>query len=213
MLRALTVWQGAMKRRYAFLMVMVGIMALVALGVWGLRQLRPPVFHGQILQSSEPVADFALKAHTGQQVRLSDWRGRWVALYFGYTFCPDVCPTTLAQLAQARRRLGADAARVQVIMVTVDPERDTPERLAAYMSAFDPTFVGLTGTPAEIAAVAGPLGVYFARQEVKGAAGYLVDHTASVLLLDPEGRLRLIWPPNTSPELMAEDLSYFLRRG
>jgi protein SCO1/2 len=97
-------------------------------------------------------------------------------------------------------------------MVTVDPERDTPERLAAYVRAFDPSFVGLTGTPAAIAAVAGPLGVYFARQEVEGAAGYLVDHTASVLLLDPQGRLRLIWPPNTSPELMAEDLSYLLRR-
>jgi protein SCO1/2 len=201
-----------MKRSQAVLVVFLGILALVVLGVWALPRLRSPMFHGQIVSAGEPVADFTLTAHTGEPVRLSDWRGRWVALYFGYTFCPDVCPTTLAQLAQARRRLGAEAARVQVLMVTVDPERDTPERLAAYVRAFDPSFVGLTGTPAAIAAVAGPLGVYFARQEVEGAAGYLVDHTASVLLLDPQGRLRLIWPPNTSPELMAEDLSYLLRR-
>jgi protein SCO1/2 len=201
-----------MKWRYP--VVIVGAVVLVVvLGVWGLQRLRPPVFHGQIMQVGDPVADFTLTAHTGERVRLSDWRGRWVALYFGYTFCPDVCPTTLAQLAQMRRRLGAEAANVQVIMVTVDPERDTPERLAAYVRAFDPSFVGLTGTPAEIAAVAAPLGVYVARQEVEGAAGYLVDHTASILLLDPQGRLRLIWPPNTSPEFMAEDLTYLLRRG
>lgn len=193
--------------------LVLGLIGLALLGVFAFRQLRPPMFHGQIMQTGDPVADFTLTAHTGERVRLSDWRGRWVALYFGYTFCPDVCPTTLAQLAQARRQLGADAEKVQVIMVTVDPERDTPERLAAYVRAFDPTFVGLTGTPTEIAAVASPLGVYFARQEVGGASGYLVDHTASVLLLDPQGRLRLIWPPNTAPDFMAEDLAYFLRRG
>lgn len=193
--------------------LILGLIGLALVAVFAFQRLRPPVFHGQIMQAGDPVADFTLTAHTGERVRLSDWRGRWVALYFGYTFCPDVCPTTLAQLAQARRQLGAEAEKVQVIMVTVDPERDTPERLAAYVRAFDPTFVGLTGAPAEIAAAASPLGVYFARQEVGGASGYLVDHTASVLLLDPQGRLRLIWPFNTSPEFMAEDLAYFLRRG
>lgn len=202
---------NAMKRLLPVLVL--GLIGLALLGVFVLWQLRPPMFHGQIMQAGAPGTDFTLTAHTGERVRLSDWRGRWVALYFGYTFCPDVCPTTLAQLAQARRQLGADAEQVQVIMVTVDPERDTPERLAAYVRAFDPTFVGLTGTPAEIAAVASPLGIYFARQDVGGASGYLVDHTASVLLLDPQGRLRLIWPPNTSAEFMAEDLAYFLRRG
>lgn len=202
---------NAMKRLLPVLVL--GLIGLALLGAFAFRQLRPPMFHGQIMQAGDPVADFILTAHTGERVRLSDWRGRWVALYFGYTFCPDVCPTTLARLAQARRQLGADAEKVQIIMVTVDPERDTPERLAAYVRAFDPTFVGLTGTPAEIAAVASPLGIYFARQEVGGASGYLVDHTASVRLLDPQGRLRLIWPPNTTPDFMAEDLAYFLRRG
>lgn len=204
-----------MKRPRATLVIVfvTGIIALIVLGAWAWQRLRAPVFHGQVMPAGAPVVDFTLTAHTGEQVRLSDWRGRWVALYFGYTFCPDICPTTLAQLAQAQRRLGADASRVQVIMVTVDPERDTPERLAAYVSAFDPSFIGLIGTPNAIAAAAASLGVYFARQEVESAAGYLMDHTASVLLLDPEGRLRLIWPPNTSSEFMAEDLSYLLRRG
>ncbi|RME86098.1 MAG: SCO family protein [Caldilineae bacterium] len=165
-----------------------------------------------VMQTSEQNNDFTLTAHTGERVSLADFRGKYVILYFGYTFCPDVCPTTMAQLAQAMKLLDAPKAeRVQVLFVSVDPERDTPERLAQYVPAFDPTFIGLTGTPDEIAAAATPMGIYYAKNEVGGASGYLVDHTASVMVLDEEGRVRLIWPYGTTAAEMAEDLDHLLR--
>ncbi|NUQ38875.1 MAG: SCO family protein [Caldilineales bacterium] len=177
-----------------------------------LPRVQPPTFHGMILQTSQPVTDFTLTAHTGERVNLSDFRGKWVVLYFGYTFCPDVCPLTLADLARALRLLEeGKAARVQVLMVSVDPERDTPQRLAAYAPAFHPTFLGLTGSEEELAAAATPLGIYYARQPVEGASGYLVDHTASVTVLDDQGRVRLLWPFGISAEMMAEDLGGLVR--
>ncbi len=172
--------------------------------------VKPYEFHGMVLQPSDPV-DFTLTAHTGEKVSLSDFRGKYVILYFGYTFCPDVCPLTLAELSQAMKILGDKAENVQVIMVTVDPERDTPERLANYVPSFHPSFIGLTGSLDEIAKAATPLGIFYAKNEVEGASGYLMDHTASVTLLDPEGRVRLIWPFGTPPEDVAADLEYMMR--
>ena len=174
--------------------------------------MQPRVFHGMILQATAPAADFTLTAHTGEQVSLSDFRGKWVVLYFGYTFCPDVCPLTLADLARAMRLLDAKQAdRVQVVMISVDPERDTPQRLAQYVPVFHPAFLGLTGSEEALAAAATPFGIYYARQEVGGASGYLVDHTASVTVLDDQGRVRLIWPFGVSAEMMAEDLRGLVR--
>ena len=108
------------------------------------------------------------------------------------------------------RELGDDADDVQVIMISVDPERDTPERLGEYVRYFHPDFIGLTGTEDEISQAATPLGIYFAKQEVEGASGYLMDHTATVLLIDKDGLARLIWPYGTSGEDMAADVRYFL---
>ena len=191
------------------------IVALIALAVIALAaivvvpRLRPHVFHGQVLQSQDPV-DFSLTAHTGERVALSDFRGKHAVIYFGYTYCPDVCPTTLARLNLTLTLLDDKADDVQVLMVSVDPERDTPEKLAPYMAAFNPTFLGLTGSEQEVLQAATPFGVYFAKNEVEGQSGYLVDHTASVMVVDPAGRVKLIWPPNTSPEFMAEDLEYMI---
>lgn len=194
---------------------MFGLTALLvlALGGWlGAPRLRPYVFHGMVMQSPQPAADFTLTGHMGQPVSLSDFRGQLVLLYFGYATCPDVCPTTLADLHRARQALGKRADEVQVLMVTVDPERDTVEVLADYMPHFDPSFVGLTGTPEQIAEIATYYGIYYERQESDSALGYLVDHTATVMLIDRDGYLRVVYPFGTQSEEIAADLEYVLKR-
>jgi protein SCO1/2 len=136
-----------------------------------------------------------------------------VALGFGYTFCPDVCPTTLAELAQLRRRLGAAGKDFQVVYVTVDPERDTAPRLREYLSAFDPTFVGATGSVAQMAAVREAYGVFAEKKAGAHPAAYLVHHSASVYLIDPAGRLREMIPfGGRSLEDMAHDVRLLLAK-
>ncbi len=176
-------------------------------GMW----LRPYSYHGLLMQSTEPPGDFTLIDHNGNRMHLSDYEGKWVILYYGYTFCPDVCPTTMLQLGRMMPLLGKKADDVQVFMISVDPERDTPERLKEYVTYFHPSFIGLTGTPEEIADAAAPFGIYYKKQEVEGASGYLMDHTASVTVLGPDGRVRLIWPYGTTSEEMAEDLLHLMR--
>ena len=172
--------------------------------------LRPYAFHGTLIQSPDPVPDFTLLGHLGQSVSLSDFRGQLVVLYFGYTVCPDVCPTTLAELRQARAALGQNADQVQVLMVTVDPGRDTVEVLADYVTHFDPTFIGLTGTPDEIAAVATYYGIFYEKREEDSALGYLVDHTATQMVIDREGHLKVVYPFGAEAEDIAADLEYMI---
>src|SRR5690606_23946565 len=192
-----------------------------------------PQYHGTLLDPPLPAHDFTLQSADGP-VRLEDLRGDYVAVFFGSTSGPDVCPMTRARLATALRALGPDAQGMRVVMITVDPERDTPERLAQYTAAFGPEFIGLTGTPDEIASVAARFGIFYARAgaepagatatadepaggaEAAGgaaetAAGYLVDHSATVTVLDPEGRPRLIWSPTLGAEELAEDMRTLLR--
>jgi protein SCO1 len=187
------------------------VIAVAALSAIGFMLLRPYQYHGLLLESPKPATNFTLTAAGGKQVSLSDFRGKTVALYFGYTFCPDVCPTTLADLAKAARKLGKKADNLQVVMVTVDPERDTPERLAEYMAYFNPTFVGLSGTVDQIAAAATAFGIYYQKHEGTAASGYLVDHTATISVLDREGRVKLVWPFGTMWEDMAADLAHLLK--
>ena len=167
------------------------------------------VFHG-ITTEAPQAAEFALTAHNGARVRLHDFRGKMVLLYFGYTNCPGICPTTLAEINQTLKALGRSAARVQVMMVTVDPERDTPARLATYMPHFNPTFLGLTGTPQEVAAVAAQYGIYAKKTEETGRGDYLVDHTSMVIVIDPGGRVRLLFPFGTTVDDMTSDLNHLL---
>jgi protein SCO1/2 len=193
-------------------MLALGVGVVLALvGWWGMPQVRPHVFHGMVIQSPQPASDFTLTAHTGERVRLSDFRGQVVLLFFGYTHCPDVCPATLAKVARALELLGPQAKHVRPVLISVDPQRDTPQRLAKYVTLFGPSFVGLTGTPEEIMAVATAFGIYYAKQEGTAASGYLVDHTATVTVVDPQGRVRLVFPFDTTAEEMAEDLAYLLR--
>jgi protein SCO1/2 len=171
-----------------------------------------PEFHGTVVQSTEPVDDFTLTGSSGQRVRLHDFRDQVVLLYFGYTYCPDVCPATMAELSKAMKELNSkDREKVQVLMITVDPERDTPEVLGQYLSHFDPSFLGLTGTDEEIAAAAEAFGIYYRKRDGTAETGYMVDHTATVAAVDKDGSLRLIYSFNTPGEDIAADLKRLAR--
>jgi len=170
-------------------------------------------FRSGVLEPPRPAPDFTLRTPAGAEFRLARHRGDVVALTFGYTFCPDVCPTTLAELTQVRARLGAAARRLHVVFITVDPERDTPERVRAYTRAFDATVIGLLGTAEELARVRKAYGVTAQKRVVPGtSAAYLVDHSAFVYIIDPEGRLRLMFPFGTSIDDMTHDIELLLRR-
>lgn len=170
-------------------------------------------FKGGTLEPSKPAPDFELRAAHGGEFRLSRQRGRVVLISFGYTFCPDVCPTTLADLARVRARLGEDARRLRVVFITVDPERDSPERLRVYMDAFDKSFVGLTGTPERLAEVRKSYGAVATRRIVPGtSAAYFIDHSAFVYVVDSQGQLRLMFPFGTPVDDMTHDIKLLLRR-
>lgn len=172
---------------------------------------KEPTYYGTQWPSPQDAADFTLTSAAGP-VSLSDFSDKVVLLYFGYTFCPDVCPATLSDLGQVMRTLGDDAAQIQVIMITVDPERDTPQQLADYVAHFDPTFIGLSGTEAEIAEVAAQYGVFYERHEGTAATGYLIDHTARVFVIDRSGQYWLSFPFGMEREQMQSDLENVLRQ-
>lgn len=190
----------------------LGVVLILGIAWVGYQRFRPHAFHGMVLQSPQPAPDFTLTTEGGRKVSLRDFRGKIVLLYFGYTFCPDVCPTTMRELARAMKILGPKKAkRVQVIMISVDPERDTPDHVAEYARTFNPDFIGLTGTLDEITQVATMYGIYFKKHEGTAATGYLVDHTATVTVINQKGYIKLIFPFGTSAEEMADDLNYMLR--
>lgn len=186
------------------------LIAIVAAGV--LLFSEPAAFRGTTYAEPYPVAaDIELKQADGSTFRLSDLRGKVVALFFGYTSCPDVCPTTMAELNQALEKMGDQADQVQVLYVTVDPERDSPERVQQYVSQFNPTFIGLSGSEAELAKVWNDYGVFREIVDGTSAAGYLVDHTARVTVIDQDGNLRLSFPFDTPVEDVVHDLKLLLR--
>jgi len=175
-----------------------------------LPRLQPAVFNGQVIQSGAPAPAVVLEGPDGQPVSLTDFEGKVVVMYFGYTYCPDVCPVTLSKLARVRELLGEDADDVQVVMVTVDPERDSAEVLETYMSHFDPTFIGLTGDPSDINRIATVYGVYYEPEESTSSVGYLVNHTATLMVIDKDGELKLILPFDLTDEQVAADLARFV---
>jgi protein SCO1/2 len=152
-----------------------------------------------------------LTDHTGKPRRLEDFRGKAVVLFFGFTHCPDICPTTLADISHSIKQLGADAERVQVLLVSVDPERDTQEALAKYVTAFDPRFLGLRGDLAATRKVAAEFKIYFEKR--KQGDGYTVDHSGQSYVIDPQGRLRLLVRHDRIGQDLAADLRSLLRDG
>ena len=168
----------------------------------------PSPFHASDVSAMFTEADFRLTDHNGMTRTLADFRGKAVALFFGYTHCPDMCPTTLADLAQAVRLLGSDAGRVQVLFVTVDPERDTPEMMAQYVPAFHPSFLGLHGD--EQATAQAAKAFYVGYQKQPALYGYNVDHSPGTFLVDPQGRVRLRAPHAQRAEWFADDIRLLL---
>lgn len=201
-----------MKRLFLPLLALVFVLLLgVAAFLWLPGLGAPPEFAGTVLSEPEPAPAFTLTHVAGNPVALADFEDQIVLLYFGYTFCPDVCPTTMADLARVQREVDDDGDEVQVIMITVDPDRDTSAVVHDYATSFHPDFIGLSGTEAEIAAVAAPWGVYYQKQEGTAATGYLVDHTARVFVVDKAGRYRLTYPFGTPAEAIAADLKILLK--
>jgi protein SCO1/2 len=167
------------------------LLLLAALAVAGCGGGGPSFRATDISGTTEWGRDFALPDAQGQLRRLADFRGKAVVLFFGYTQCPDVCPTTLSAMAEVAKLLGSDAARLQVVFVTLDPERDTAPLIAEYMAQFRPDFVGLRGDKAATEAVAKEFKVFYTKQAVGATGGYTLDHTAGSYVFDPQGRLRL----------------------
>jgi protein SCO1/2 len=170
-----------------------------------------PKFKASDITGTSYGRDFALTDHTGKARTLADFRGKVVVLFFGYTQCPDVCPTTLAELAEAMRRLGADAARVQVLFVTVDPQRDTAELLGHYVPAFDPSFLGLLGDAPALERTAREFKVVYQKQPGSTPGTYTMDHSAGAYVFDPQGRLRVYVSYGAGPEVFAHDIRELLR--
>lgn len=150
-----------------------------------------PRWHGVDVSGANYGLDWQIVDHRGQPRRLADFRGKVVTLFFGYTHCPDVCPTNLATMKAVRGLLGTEAARLQVIFVTIDPERDTQALLSAYVPAFDPDFIGAYNTPADTARMAREFKVYVNKSSPEGGGDYSVDHSTGTYVYDPQGRLRL----------------------
>jgi protein SCO1/2 len=198
-----------MKRQFTFAIILSLI--LVLLGACGSQELDPSQFKGTFLPTPIPAPDFALSNAAGDTVHLSDYEGEIVLLYFGYTFCPDICPTTLSELSKVQRELDDAGEKIQVLMITVDPERDTPEKLEQYVTHFHPDFVGLSGTKEEIDAAGEGFGIFYEKEEGTEATGYLVNHTARVFVVDPQGNYQLSFAYGTPVEDIVHDLRLLMR--
>lgn len=202
-----------MKRKlvfsFAVSVLALGLGVVVALPV--LKPDAPPKFEAVDITGANWGKDFRLIDHTGRERTLADFRGKAVAMFFGFANCPDVCPTAMAQLAEVMRLLGEDAHRFQVLFVTVDPKRDTPRVLSQFVPAFHPTFLGLYGDPAATERMAKEFKVYYRVNQANEQGAYSVDHSGQILVFDPQGRLRLFMKPELSPETMARDLRLLLK--
>jgi protein SCO1/2 len=169
-----------------------------------------PQFKSTDITGADYGKSLELTDHTGRPRKLEDFRGKAVVVFFGFTHCPDLCPTTLADASQAIRQLGADAERVQVLFVTVDPERDTRELLAKYVTAFDPSFLGLYGDAAATQRAAKEFKVYYEKR--KTGDTYSVDHSGQSYVIDPQGRLRLFVRHDRIASDLPEDLRTLLKQ-
>lgn len=190
-----------------------GFLGLMLIGLLGCSpgQNQKDAFVGVDIKGASFGQGFELPDHHGQVRKLSDFKGKLVALFFGYTNCPDVCPTTLDDLTKGLALLGERKSEVQVLFVTLDPERDTPERLAQYVPSFNPGYLALRGTPEQTAATASSFKVFYQRQLSASKAGYTIDHSAGVYVFDKQGTLRLYLNFGQKPEDIAHDLMLLLQ--
>jgi len=186
----------------------VAMLSLIATAISLLNQ--PYTFRGSLIDPPVRAAEITLTDQQGQLFRLSDEKGKVVLIFFGYTSCPDVCPTTLAQFKRIRAELGKQSDRVRFVFITVDPERDTPQRIRDYIAAFDASFIGLTGAMADLETVWKNFGVYRAKRTGDSAFGYLMEHTARVYTVDMNGNLRVTYPYGMNTDDLVRDVSYLV---
>lgn len=176
-------------------------------GFVGLNTPEAPSAGGvQLPQGLALGGPFSLVDQTGRSVTEADFAGRTLLVYFGFTYCPDVCPTELGIIAAAIDELGEQGAQVTPVLISIDPERDTPEALADYVSRFHPRMVGLTGTPAQVAAAARAYRVFYAKVERPDMSAYLMDHSSFIYLVGPDGKVRTLFRPESSPEAIAQSV-------
>ncbi|WP_246100635.1 SCO family protein [Tepidimonas alkaliphilus] len=169
-----------------------------------------PAFHGIDLTGADYAQDFNLPDAEGQRRTLADFRGKVVVVFFGYTQCPDVCPTSLGELAEAKRLLGADGQRMQGVFITVDPERDTPAVMRAYVASFDPSFVALRPDPSVLPELAKAFKVYYKKVDGPTPTSYTMDHSAGSYVYDTQGRLRLYHRYGSGAQGLASDVRRLL---
>jgi len=200
-----------MKKRNALKFIASSILLTGAFTLLSACSENKPSFAAIDLTGADYARDFALTDHNGQPRSIKDFAGKVVVLFFGYVQCPDVCPTTMAELAEVKKLLGKDGERLQGLFVTVDPERDTPEVLKAYMGNFDPTFLALYGTPEKLAATAKDYKIYFKKAEGKTPTSYTMDHSAGSYVYDTQGKLRLYTRYGTGAQPLAADIRLLLQ--
>lgn len=196
------------------LIALTGAAALSAASSW-LTGCTPekPQFKSIDLTGADYARDFSLLDQYGQLRTVKDFAGKVIVVFFGFTQCPDVCPASMAELAEVKRLLGTDGNRLQAILITVDPERDTPELLKAYMANFDPSFLALRPTPAELPQVAKDYKIYYKKVDGKTKSSYSMDHSAGSYIYDPRGRIRLYNRYGSGAEVLASDIRLLLKAG
>ncbi|PZP96750.1 MAG: SCO family protein [Variovorax paradoxus] len=188
------------------------LIALAAAGCLAACTDTKPSFTAVDITGADYAKDFRLTDHNGQERSLQDFRGKVVVVFFGFAQCPDVCPTSMAELAQVKQSLGADGGKLQGLFVTVDPERDTPEVLKAYMANFDPSFLALRTSPEGLAALAKDFKVYYKKVEGKTPTSYTMDHSAGSYVYDPQGRLRLYVRYGSGADALLADVRQLLKQ-
>lgn len=189
----------------------LGLLAATAVATLSACSPDKPAFKGVDITGADYARDFALADPNGQTRTIRDFAGKVVVVFFGYTQCPDVCPTTLQELLEVRRMLGADGEKLQAVFITVDPERDTPELLKAYMANFDPSFVALRPTSEQLQPLLKDFKIYAKPVAGKTATSYTMDHSAQSYVYDPQGRLRLYSRYGSGPQALAEDVRLLLK--
>ncbi len=195
-----------MNKRNAIKSITAGVMLLGAASFFSACSPNALKFTAIDITGADYAKDFSLTDHNGQTRTLKDFEGKVVMVFFGFTQCPDVCPTSMLEMAQIKQLLGKDGERVQGLFVTVDPERDKAEMLKEYMAAFDPTFLALVPTPEQLTALAKDFKVYYKKVDGPTPTSYTMDHTAGSYVYDTRGKLRLFTRYGTKPELTAADI-------
>ena len=202
-----------MLKRNTLKKIAIGALWVGAAGIFSACSPKGPKFQGVDLTGAEYGRDLPLTDQFGKERSIKDFAGKVVVVFFGYTQCPDVCPTSMSELAEVKRSLGADGDKLQGIFATVDPERDTPEMLKGYMASFDPSFIALRGTPEQLVAVAKDFKIYFKRVDGQTPTSYTMDHSAGSYVYDTKGRLRVYHRYGAGAQSLAADVRALLDEG